>query len=67
MKLCIEKGLNFGPMIKFTTIIVSQFTRNSMLSSFWPKNYSNETPTLYPFFGSNDFWLFPHIKSALKG
>jgi hypothetical protein len=38
VKLCIEKGMNFGPMIGFSTTTMRQQARRSLSKSLWPKN-----------------------------
>jgi hypothetical protein len=57
-----------GQMIGFTTVTMLQLTGHNLSSSFWPKNrllkwITHPVPNL----ALNDFWLFPNIKSALKG
>jgi hypothetical protein len=46
-----------------------QLTRRSLPSSFWTKKSITviDHPPHYPDLAPNDFWLFPKIKSALKG
>jgi hypothetical protein len=70
MKLCVKKGLNVGPTIGFLTvtllqlaskmIFVKQFLAQKLITEM-------ETPTYSPSLAPNDSWLFPEIKSALKG
>jgi hypothetical protein len=51
MKMCVGKGLNFGPPIGFSP-------KTSITEM--------EHPTYFPDLAPNNFWLFPKIKSALK-
>jgi hypothetical protein len=59
-----RKSLNFGPIIRFSTIIIYQLLRQSLSSSFWPTNQIQKWNT-HPV-PLIDFWLFPKIKSAFK-
>jgi len=68
-KVCLEKGLNFGPRIDSSTVTMFHLTRNFLSSSFWPKNRlpKRNTPPPFPWLSSEWLLLFPKIKPALKG
>jgi hypothetical protein len=62
-ELCVEKGLNFGPMILFSTmtvhklLTVKQFLAHKLITEM-------EHPPSPPDLAPNGVWLFTKIKSA---
>jgi hypothetical protein len=65
--MCVDKDLNFGTVIGFSSVTVLWLTRYSLSSSLWPKNRLLKHPPPSLDLAPNGFWLFPEIKSALKG
>jgi histone-lysine N-methyltransferase SETMAR len=68
MKLCLEKGRNFGPTIGIVhndsasahkALSVKQFLAQKSITEM-------EHPPCSPDLAPHDLWLFPKIKSALK-
>jgi hypothetical protein len=68
VKLCIEKGLDFGPAVGFSIITVLPYKVLSVKQFLAQKSITEmEHPPNSPDLVLNDFWLFPKIKSSLKG
>jgi hypothetical protein len=68
VKLCIERGLNFGTVIGFSTMTMLHLRKHSMKQFVAQKLITKrEHPPCSPALALNDLWLFLEVKSALKG
>jgi hypothetical protein len=70
VRLCIEKGLKSEPTTGFFTVTVPRCTGHSPSSKQFLAQKSiteMEYPSYSLDLALDDFWIFPKLKSALKG
>jgi hypothetical protein len=69
VRLFIGEDLNFGLMLGSCIMTVPLLMTRLLSGSFWPKKLimKLDHPPYSPDLAPCDFWLFPKLKTALKG
>jgi hypothetical protein len=68
VSLFVVEDLNFGLMLGSCIMTMPLLMTRSLSGSFWQKIDNEIGPsTIFTRFGPVDFWLFPKLKTALKG
>jgi hypothetical protein len=69
VRLFVREDLNFGLMLGSCIMTMPLLKTCSLSGSFWPKKsiMKLDHPPYSPDLAPCDFWLFPKLKTALKG